>query len=118
MKDLLAGCIFALTVVACGQNVDNSNVETDSERTVSRSVNKTDFVQMKALAEQGDAQAQADLGVIYAEGQGVDKNYEKALKWYRKAAKQGNALGQNKLGVMFAEGFGVTNKASHMHKLD
>ena len=43
------------------------------------------------LAEQGDAQAQSNLGSLYYGGRGVPQDYAKAMKWYRKAAEQGNA---------------------------
>jgi len=56
------------------------------------------------LAEAGDAEAQTDLGFMYANGLGVPQDYTEALKWYRKAVAQGYALGQNNLGVMYAEG--------------
>jgi len=35
-------------------------------------------------AEQGDAVAQYDLGVMYECGLGVDKNYSTVLEWYRR----------------------------------
>ena len=46
------------------------------------------------LAEQGDADAQNYLGVMYKNGQGVKKDYVKAAEWFRKAAEQGYALAQ------------------------
>ena len=58
-------------------------------------------------AEQGDAKAQCDLGVMYFEGQGVAQDYAEACKWYRKAAEQGYALAQYNLGIMYYEGKGV-----------
>ncbi|KAF9163176.1 hypothetical protein DFQ26_002863 [Actinomortierella ambigua] len=58
-------------------------------------------------AEQGDASAQVRLGAMYAEGDGVDKNYTEAAKWFTKAAKQGDAGAQVRLGTMYAEGDGV-----------
>ena len=54
------------------------------------------------LADQGDAFAQYDLGVMYANGQGVPQDYAQAVAWYRKAADQGNAAAQTNLGVMYA----------------
>src|SRR5690554_8203549 len=42
-------------------------------------------------AEQGDVKAQYDLGFRFEMGIDVDKNYEKALYWYKKAAEQGLA---------------------------
>jgi len=63
------------------------------------------------------------LGVMYANGQGVAKDYTealkwvrlaveqghaRALKWYRKAAKRGDATAQYNLGEMYERGQGVT----------
>jgi TPR repeat protein len=62
----------------------------------------------RPLADQGNARAQSNLGVMYAKGQGVRRrDYAAAASWYRKAAEQGNAIGQSNLGVMYAEGRGV-----------
>ena len=54
---------------------------------------------LRAQAEQGDATAQYNLGVCYANGKGVEKDAEEAVKWYHKAAEQGNARAQYNLGV-------------------
>jgi TPR repeat protein len=61
----------------------------------------------RPLADQGDAQAQFNLGVIYAKGQGVPQDYVEAMNWYRKAADQANAQAQFNLGVIYAKGQGV-----------
>lgn len=58
-------------------------------------------------AEQGNAVAQAKLGVMYEEGKGVPQDYVQAVSWYRKAAEQGDAKGQSLLGFMYALGQGV-----------
>jgi TPR repeat protein len=42
------------------------------------------------LAEQGNARAQYNLGLMYENGYGVPKNYKTAMKWYRLAVDQGN----------------------------
>ena len=55
----------------------------------------------RLAADQGDASAQNNLGVMYAKGQGVPQNYAEALKWYRLAADQGNASAQSNLGFMY-----------------
>ena len=52
------------------------------------------------LAEQGQAGAQFDLGLMYANGRGVPQNYLQALFWYRVAADQGYAYARD--GVGFA----------------
>ena len=48
------------------------------------------------LAEQGDANAQHSLGVMYAKGDGVPQDYKTAVKWWKLAASNGNK-GGNKL---------------------
>ena len=45
---------------------------------------------LRRAAEQGNAAAQANLGRMYANGQGVPKDYAEAARWYRKAAEQGH----------------------------
>jgi TPR repeat protein len=59
------------------------------------------------LADQGHADAQSNLGVMYDNGHGVPQNYAEAMKWYRLAANQGSANAQFNLGVMYANGHGV-----------
>jgi hypothetical protein len=61
----------------------------------------------REAAEQGDAQAQNNLGFMYETGQGVSRDYQEAAKWYRKAAEQGHAMAQLSLGEMYHEGRGV-----------
>jgi clan AA aspartic protease (TIGR02281 family) len=61
----------------------------------------------RTLADQGDADAQNGLGLMYREGRGVPQNYAEALKWFRKSADQGNANAQFKLGAMYQFGLGV-----------
>ena len=59
------------------------------------------------LAEQGDAAAQFNLGLMYANGKGVPQNDKTAVKWYTRAAKQGDAPAQTNLGWMYDKGRGV-----------
>ncbi len=47
----------------------------------------TAFREMKALAEQGNAAAQFNLGEMYNNGQGVRQDDSEAVKWYRLAAR-------------------------------
>ena len=63
-------------------------------------------------ADQGIAQAQYILGVMYENGQGVAQDYSAAMKWYRMAADQGHAQAQCNLGVMYYEGQGVPQNTS------
>ncbi|MDB4547583.1 sel1 repeat family protein [Akkermansiaceae bacterium] len=58
-------------------------------------------------AAAGDATAQAYLGWMYNNGEGVPKDDAETVKWYRKAAEQGNAVAQYNLGAMYTNGSGV-----------
>ena len=62
---------------------------------------------VRKAAEQGLAEAQYNLGVMYQHGGGVDVNYKKAIEWFEKAAEQGVADAQYNLGVMYYDGLGV-----------
>ena len=65
------------------------------------------YREWKAGADAGQAEAQFDLGVLYAQGLGVLRDLNAASSWYRKAADQGNAEAQFALGQMYAHGWGV-----------
>ena len=65
----------------------------------SRAIFGADSVdELRKKAEAGDAAAQYNLGVMYANGNGVLSDSAEAVRWYRKSAKQGNADAQSNLG--------------------
>ena len=64
----------------------------------------------------GEARAQYDLGLMYANGKGVPKDASEAVKWYRKAAVQGYVSAQNTLGWRYLKGEGVLQDASEAEK--
>ncbi|HWQ52805.1 MAG TPA: metallophosphoesterase [Bryobacteraceae bacterium] len=59
------------------------------------------------IAEKGDANAQYNVALLYARGEGIPQDIPKAAEWYRKAAEQGVAAAQYNLGVILANGQGV-----------
>src|SRR5438046_9522234 len=65
------------------------------------------LARIKANADKGNAEAQLEMGLIYANGAGVTKDIVKAAKWHRKAADQGLAAAQYQLGLDYADGEGV-----------
>ncbi len=67
----------------------------------------TELKKWRPLAEQGDADAQTNLGLMYRFGRGVPQDDKEAVRWYRLAAEQGYALAQAKMGLMYDEGLGV-----------
>ena len=66
---------------------------------------------LQALAEQGDANAQLELGNRYYNGEGVAEDAGRAAQWYRKAADQGDATAQRILGYLYQAGDGVARDA-------
>lgn len=58
-------------------------------------------------AERGDANAQFDLALRYADGDGVEQDQSKAVHWYQKAAEQGHAKAQFNLAVRYENGNGI-----------
>ncbi len=64
--------------------------------------------EFRPLAEQGNAEAQLKLGVMYNDGLGVPQDYAKAILWYYEAAEQGNDSAQFYLGGMYEQGLGVS----------
>jgi len=68
------------------------------------------------LAEQGNAEAQARLGVMRETGEGLIQDYSAAIAWYQRAAEQGDPTAQNNLGMMYARGLGVRKNYVEGHK--
>ncbi len=71
--------------------------------------------EFRPLANQGNADAQYNLGVMYDNGLGVPQDHAEAAKWYRKAAEQGEANAQNLLGLMYGKGRGVPQDYVQAH---
>ena len=65
------------------------------------------YREWKSAADAGQAEAQFDLGVLYAQGLGVRRDLTEAASWYRKSAEQGNAEAEFALGQMYSRGWGV-----------
>jgi hypothetical protein len=65
------------------------------------------LAQWMPLAKAGNAEAQYDIGWLYAYGHGVPQDYGKALDWYRKSAAQGNLSAISNIGRLYQNGLGV-----------
>lgn len=55
----------------------------------------------------GDAEAQNNVGEIYAKGLGTEPDYAMAFQWFRKAADQGYGRAKINLGFLYEQGLGV-----------
>lgn len=107
-----------LVLLASEQLVSNVNLKkenTEDENHLSNKkpeIENEELIKLIKVAEQGDTDAQNDLGDKYYYGQGIDQNYPEAVKWYRKAAEQGNSDAQYNLGYMYQYGKGVIQNYS------
>jgi len=61
----------------------------------------------RMAAEQGNPEAQFELGQMHAQGLGITQQFEVAADWYLLAAKQGHAKAQFHLGFLYSHGQGV-----------
>lgn len=61
----------------------------------------------RPLADAGNPDAQVNIGVLHANGEGVPQSYAEAIAWYRKAADQGDVFALNNLGLMYMRGQGI-----------
>ena len=80
---------------------ENIEATKDSSEQIISSDNQKNNVSEKNAIDQ------YNLGLMYANGEGVKQDYFKAVEWIQKAAEQGNAEAQNKLGFMYEKGQGV-----------
>jgi TPR repeat protein len=58
-------------------------------------------------AENGEADAQYKLGLLYLTGNGALQDFAEAAKWLKRAAEQGYALAQYELGLIYRTGYGL-----------
>lgn len=65
-------------------------------------------LQYRLAAEQGNPNAQYNLGLLYVNGLGVSQDYAEALKWFKLSADNGDASAQFNLGVLYENGQGVS----------
>ena len=61
--------------------------------------------ELRPLAEQGNAEAQSRLGLMYLYSFALDRDVTEALRWSRKAADQGDAIGKGSLGLLYYHGY-------------
>ena len=63
-----------------------------------------EILQQQAVS--GNAEAAHDLGALYASGEGIARDYQRAYYWFEKAAVKGIANAAYNLGVMNYQGLG------------
>ena len=69
-----------------------------------------------AAAEEGNADAQNQLGDAYYDGIGVEQDYIQAFEWYLRAAEQGHGKAQYNVAYAYANGIGTQKNTSEAIK--
>lgn len=65
------------------------------------------YKEFRAAAEEGHADSQFNVALMYEKGIGIEKDEKEAVVWYGKSAAQGNSAAQFNLGVMYENGRGT-----------
>ena len=106
-KTLLTTALFGASVFSFQSTAWADTLEQQFQQGLTayeQSNYQTAFKLWLPLAEQGDAQAQGGLGMMYERGLGVKQDDFEAVNWYRKAAEQGDADAQAILGFLYLLG--------------
>ena len=82
---------------------------------LSAPVDAQNIAALRAQAEQGDALAQYNLGLMYDSGEGVPQDHAEAARWFRLAAEQGHLGAQEFLGAKYWVGSGVPQDYVQAH---
>lgn len=111
--DCLSRCPFAIEAGPIGSSVTLAAGTSLQEKwkaaidALKRNDYETAFRELKPLAENGNAAAQYQLGLLYEGGKGVRKDAKEAAKWIREAAQQGITDAQIVLSNKYQNGEGV-----------
>ncbi len=97
-KNLLALLIISFSAASLAAPAEtNTTLEND----------KAAFNELKNSAEKDSTDAQVELGVLFAKGQGVTQDFQRAAVWFTKAAEKNNTKAQLFLGYMNENGEGT-----------
>lgn len=111
MKKIATGAVIMaasfMMLISAPAAVKAESMEQQFMRAYERGDYATMAKMLEWLANQGDMEAQYNLGTFYQNGLGVRQNPSIAAEWYRKAAEQGHMEAQGDLGLMYAKGEGV-----------
>lgn len=89
-------------------HVSNADKQKEEEEKKKSFYATMDPEELLKKAQQGDAEAQYWYGRRLAEGRiGKERDFNRAIEWYRKSALQGNPQGQDALGRLLIDGRGA-----------
>lgn len=100
----------------------NDPISAQLNRSVQLSISVTtkdtppDTDQIRREAKLDNPEAMNNLGAMYAEGLGIDRDGQEAVIWYKKSAKKDNLDAMFRLGIMYEEGQVVPQNYIQAHK--
>ena len=103
-KNIIATLILIL-VFSCGKKNKRAR---NSQNNVTLENKMNDKIkELTEKAKKGDTEAQAELGEIYLQGDGIKADYKKSMEWSKKAAENKNYRAMRNIGILYLEGLGV-----------
>ncbi len=122
---LVIGAVLAVGLLLFGAWFAGKSIQRSPGRTSAKpSAQPTDPVAVQGakenfeqMAAAGDPWAQFTLGEKYLNGDGVERNFQAAAQWYRKAAEQNHVEAQARLASLYYNGWGMEKNYPEAMKL-
>jgi len=90
----------------------SSDQRPSDQRPADQRAQAKSLADLRKLADQGNADAQWQMGIRYHNGENVPHNDAQAMQWFLRAAEQGNVAAQSALGAYYWAGRGVPEDLS------
>ena len=103
-KFLAAGVLLAINIIAASAVADNFETGYTAYQKGEFKVAAKEWL---ALAKEGHAKSQYNLGILFDQGKGVVQDRAEAVKWWLKAAENDFQLAQHNLANAYISGDGV-----------
>ncbi len=104
---LLAICLLFVSTIAAGEDADAEALLQEGLAAFDSGDYVTAFQRFQKAADAGLAGGQYNLGICWRDGNGTEKDEEKAVELFQLSAKQGYAPAQTELGICYLTGTGA-----------
>lgn len=103
--------LWALSAAAgageAAPGVGAAGVPSEPSAGTAQRVSADELELLRDMASKGSGEAMCRLGMCYLQGQGVVRDVQEALRWFRRSAEAEDALGRYNLALCYAQGIGV-----------
>ena len=96
-KSLATFLLTGIMLTGCHKVIETQISSPQNVASTEKLAVEKEFEDLTVQANQGDAEAQYSLAVMYDDGEGVDEDSSKAIEWLKKSANQGYAKAQYEL---------------------